>query len=393
MFRKIKLQLTSTIVFALVGVLTHSNSAFAQCANLLCATHDIYLPTNIINSSALPSLTVIGGNVGIGTNTPTAILDIQATGANSAIIVPRDSTLNRPVGEAGMIRYNTDLSQFEGFTSSGWGAIGGSAGGGSSQWADTVSGISYGSGNVGIGTASPEGALDVRGSLIVGVPNTQISNPYAVVVAKASNNPHIILEQAGVNTGGLALTADDLVFGSELGGFIFRTGVDYNGNFTATGNEVMRISTSGNVGIGTNSPSQKLHLVGNLRVQGSTDCTLGNGSGGTSCSSDLRLKEKVTPIQGALKKISTLNGVSFQWNDLSLSPGRRDIGVIAQDVEQVFPSAVSTDEGEPYYKRVDYAVLIAPMIEAIKELKSQNEVQSLLIQKLQARVSQLETQR
>ena len=380
-------------VFALATTITLANTATAQCLNMLCASHDIYLPTNIINSSALPALTVIGGNVGIGTNTPAAILDIQATGANSALIVPRDSTLSRPVGEAGMSRYNTDLGQFEGFTSAGWGAIGGS-GGSSSQWSDTGSGISYGSGDVGIGTATPEGSLDVRGVLSVGIPNTQIANSNAVVVAKSNGNPHVILEQAGVNTGGIALTSDDLVLGSELGGFIFRTGVDYNGNFTSTGNERMRISSAGNVGIGTTSPSQKLHVVGNLRVQGSTDCTLGNGSGGTSCSSDVRLKKNVTVISNALEKIGHLNGVSFEWNDLSLSPGRRDIGVIAQDVERIFPSAVSTEEGNGnHYKRVDYAVLVAPVIEAIKELKAQNETQSLLIKTLQARVAELEAQR
>ncbi|NCN95858.1 MAG: hypothetical protein GW917_04000, partial [Bdellovibrionales bacterium] len=133
-----------------------------------------------------------------------------------------------------------------------------------------------------------------------------------------------------------------------------------------SGAERMRISSSGNVGIGTTGPSEKLHVVGNLRVQGSTDCTLGNGAGGTNCSSDIRLKTNLETIENPLEKIMALRGVEFDWNEKSHYPGRHDIGVIAQDVEKQFPTAVVEDhEG---IKKVDYAVLVAPLIEAVKEL-------------------------
>ena len=103
-----------------------------------------------------------------------------------------------------------------------------------------------------------------------------------------------------------------------------------------------------------------------MRVQGSTDCTLGNGAGGTNCSSDIRLKTNLELIENPLEKIMALRGVEFDWNEKSYSPGRHDIGVIAQDVEKQFPTAVMEDrEG---IKKVDYAVLVAPLIEAVKEL-------------------------
>jgi hypothetical protein len=127
------------------------------------------------------------------------------------------------------------------------------------------------------------------------------------------------------------------------------------------------VSSSGNVGIGTTSPSQKLHVVGNLRVQGSTDCTLGAGSGATMCSSDERLKTNITIIPDSLQKILSLRGVSFDWNEKSRAPGKHEIGVIAQDVEKVFPTAVAVQE-ETGYKMVDYAVLVAPLIESVKTL-------------------------
>jgi hypothetical protein len=129
--------------------------------------------------------------------------------------------------------------------------------------------------------------------------------------------------------------------------------------------------SNGNVGIGTTSPSEKLHVVGNLRVEGTTDCTLGGGSGATNCTSDIRLKDNVAPIAESLDKIAKLRGVEFDWNELALSPGTHAIGVIAQDVEAVFPTAVITSP-DTGYKMVDYAVLVAPLIEAVKALREEN---------------------
>src|SRR6185436_14945020 len=62
------------------------------------------------------------GNVGIGTTTPLALLEVSGTGTNSAIFIPRDTTANRPGGNArnGMIRYNTNSSKFEAYESGSW---------------------------------------------------------------------------------------------------------------------------------------------------------------------------------------------------------------------------------------------------------------------------------
>lgn len=145
---------------------------------------------------------------------------------------------------------------------------------------------------------------------------------------------------------------------------------------------------TGNIGIGLTSPSEKLHVLGNLRVQGSTDCTLGNGAGGTNCSSDARLKENIKPIPYALDKVISLQGGEFDWNQKSLSYGRHDIGVIAQDVEKVFPTAVMTDKNSGY-KKVDYAVLVAPVIQAIKELYAKVTGQDRELASVKQEVSEL----
>lgn len=144
--------------------------------------------------------------------------------------------------------------------------------------------------------------------------------------------------------------------------------VDVSGGGNIISTRYSAIFNGGNVGIGTSVPSEMLHVVGNLRVQGSNDCTLGNGAGGTNCSSDVRLKDGIEEIDDAFIKILLLRGVEFTWNEKSQSPGHRDIGVIAQDVEKVFPTAVIEDSNTGY-KKVDYAVLVAPIIEAFKEIQ------------------------
>ena len=95
----------------------------------------------------------------------------------------------------------------------------------------------------------------------------------------------------------------------------------------------------------------------------------------SSTVSDERLKDNATEIKGALNKIKAMRGVSYTWNKGSRK-GQKDIGVIAQEVEQVIPEIVREHkfevgefEGdETKYKTVDYEKLAAVLIEAVKEL-------------------------
>ena len=71
--------------------------------------------------------------------------------------------------------------------------------------------------------------------------------------------------------------------------------------------------------------------------------------------------------------VRRLRGVSFEWGENAPSGfSGRDLGVIAQEVELVFPSLVHTSEAG--YKRVNYMGLIAPLIEAVKELDARLEM-------------------
>ena len=105
--------------------------------------------------------------------------------------------------------------------------------------------------------------------------------------------------------------------------------------------------------------------------------------------SDERLKDNVTEIKGALNKIETMRGVSYTWNKGSRK-GQKDIGVIAQEVEQVIPEIVREHkfevgefEGDKNsYKTVDYEKLSAVLIEAVKELSAKVKTLEETVSKL-----------
>lgn len=85
--------------------------------------------------------------------------------------------------------------------------------------------------------------------------------------------------------------------------------------------------------------------------------------------SDLRLKKDITKLTGSLNKLRELSGFSYNWIDKS-KPGRQ-VGVIAQEVEKLFPELVVTKEDG--FKVVRYTGLIPHLIEAVKELDQKTE--------------------
>ncbi|MBU0766147.1 MAG: tail fiber domain-containing protein, partial [Bacteroidetes bacterium] len=121
---------------------------------------------------------------------------------------------------------------------------------------------------------------------------------------------------------------------------------------SGTGNYMMKLSSNGN-----------LHAYGNITATG------------TCCSSDLCWKRNIQPIDNALGKVLKMRGVTFEWkrDDESGQNFRegKNIGVIAQEVEKVFPELVETsDEGKKY---VYYQNITAVLIEAMKEQQKQIE--------------------
>src|SRR5262249_33567630 len=155
------------------------------------------------------------------------------------------------------------------------------------------------------------------------------------------------------NFGG-STTLKETVINRPTGGPIsFREG---------NGADQMRIAPGGNVGIGTPVPAFKLDVAGPAHATS------------FPTSSDARLKKDVRPLSRVLEKIEKMRGVAFDWNEhyeaLGRATGKREIGVIAQEVEAVFPELVSI-WGAESYRAVDYGRLTGVLIEAIKEQQAQ----------------------
>jgi len=113
-----------------------------------------------------------------------------------------------------------------------------------------------------------------------------------------------------------------------------------------------------------------------MRLDSSSNLHVANDVVGFSSTlSDLTLKDNVSKIDNALDKVLKLRGVQFDWNNTS-KKGTHDIGVVAQEVEAIFPELVKTlespflTEGEDAtsVKAVAYDRLVGVLIEAIREL-------------------------
>ena len=91
---------------------------------------------------------------------------------------------------------------------------------------------------------------------------------------------------------------------------------------------------------------------------------IGDPGGNPCCPwSDERLKTNAQRLENPTEKLLKLNGVTFNWKQND----QADIGLIAQDVQKVYPQLVRTEGG---HLQVDYQKLVAPLIESIRELNA-----------------------
>jgi hypothetical protein len=120
----------------------------------------------------------------------------------------------------------------------------------------------------------------------------------------------------------------------------------------------------GRVGIENTNPSYTLDVNGIIRAQT------------TLYTSDARFKTKVETIANPLDVISKLRGTTYEFRTDVAVPGfdfadGKQSGFIAQELEQVLPHTVFTDESG--YKAVNYIAVMPYLVEAVKELRTQNE--------------------
>jgi hypothetical protein len=138
---------------------------------------------------------------------------------------------------------------------------------------------------------------------------------------------------------------------------------------TDTGATTSNAITISNATASTTKTTGALIVTGGIGVNGDINA---GGDIVAFASSDIRLKNNIRPIESPLEKISKINGCEFEWNaELQTIYSGKDYGVIAQEIEEIFPELVQTRENG--YKAVKYDKLVSVLIEGIKELTKQVE--------------------
>ena len=214
------------------------------------------------------------------------------------------------------------------------------------------------SGNVGIGTSSPDSKLTISGY-----------------------------------TGGSYNTAFN--YGGQYN-FIVQGTSGYTMFRKSDGTEMARIDSSGNLLVGTTSSggvgftfspgsvgapyidinkSYNGNINGiNFRYNGTYlgGITFNNSAVAYNTTSDYRLKENIQPMRGAIEKVVQLKPVTYTWK----ADGSSGQGFIAHELQEVCPDAVTWEkdavdaEGNPVYQGIDTSFLVATLTAAIQELKA-----------------------
>lgn len=269
--------------------------------------------------------------------------------------------------------------------------------------------------NVGIGTTAPASRLHVNGAILVTGPRTStplgnamtLSSDAAADTIQSFGNRPLSLNPAGNNVGigeNAPETRLHVTSGSNTQLMLEVTSgrkwvlgnmSGNNGNFEIrdhTGTQLSRftINSDGNIGAGTQAPTDRLDVNGTLRVRtlgtaGSTSLCRNADQQIATCSSSLRYKENIFRFGRGLDLIRRLDPITFNWK----GNGALDLGLGAEDVATVDPLLVNYNEkGE--VEGVKYDRIGVVLVNAVKEQQDQIASQENEIKELKR---QLESQR
>lgn len=335
-----------------------------------------------------------------GNSTLTGTFTANTLVADSEFRLPVGTTAERPTPLIGSLRFNSESDSFEGYDGVDWGDIGGSAGLGnpifitSNYTAEVndyiVADSSAASFSIILPLFPEEGDIiristvsaQINNVIIAGNGNTFEGNATDLLV----NVDFIIIDfiynsstwrvftnfglgpdvQTKIETDTTTNLSKPIAFAEISSGetdTLFVSVDDLSFNPSTKRLSTTNFTVSGNTSIGTLSVSGNTSLA-NTAIDGGVTVTGEVTADSFNSLSDASFKQDVIKIASALDIVNRLSGVEFEWKKNS----EKSAGVIAQELEKVLPHAVSETNG---IKSVNYNVIIAYLIEAIKELKNQ----------------------
>jgi hypothetical protein len=323
------------------------------------------------------------GNVGIGTASPASTLDVNS-GTTNIVAALRSTDAGAYLAFA-----DPDTTLDAGFPTSSCGVIGNNF---LISTANTERMRITSAGNVGIGTASPK--LNGNSGTFLTIQGTSASGWLELATDSTTDGIGGVVSFNNTNIAGSdkrnALIGGVRDGANNSGALIFAT---WNGG---SGAERMRITSGGNVLIGhtattysekaliqyAGGDNQGLHINQTGSTAANDKILFSNGNGivgyirtdGSTTSyvstSDYRLKEDLQEING-LEKVSALRVYDFKW----LNSEDRTDGVLAHELAEVLPYAVTGEKDGEQMQGVDYSKIVPVLIKAIQELKA--EIDSL----------------